>query len=389
MEKITTAAESFLSSLGDLSNNDQLELRLLKNKLFIAEGFLENLISHYQNWLALNGAGSYTKDKVLNRVFGTENLTLYYVPDGNNCLIGYIANVTSEFELKKGSIPLSNSVPINAKDYLHPKDPSIKTIEGVEIRKPLNQSTQIVVNLGSQKVILSEIILRKVTEILRSSRKVIETYPEIERSLKDALRILRVLLLQSKVVSRSRSQLVPEQYSAEDIELRFFSGNVFVIKGEELKDIFEVRGRGLSALVDSELVYLAEKINLKNIDVFQLLHKDPKVIGKMKITGKWYAIDRRAFKALLEKISLSRFFQGKLAKRYTIKNVLEVLIPVLRNADWIDVSSLGRQQAIESTQKNKPRFELKYTPWTFVTGKNFTIIDFVESGSMLPKRPQK
>ena len=384
-DKPAVASESFLNALVDAPKEVVGSLRVLKKKIFIPERALPDLLSYYQNWLAAAGVGSYSTEKLLNRIFGGEVPGLFYLPEGNDCYIGHVANLPEAQNLNIGLVPVSNSVPIGAKDYLHPKDPSIYEIKGVELKRPLNQACQIWFESKDQKFFCGETFLRKFAEIARNSKKTQERYHFLNRSLKDVLVPLRDTLAKSSMLSKSRPIFVPEVYkNSSDVVLRLAYSTVFVFKGHEIIDLFETRGRGFEHLMEKEVSYLVEKKNQKSIDVLQLLPHDKGVIGKLKIAGKWYALDKRGFRFLLENISASRWFRGKLESTYTLKNVLEAFVPALKNADWINVSNLGRQGA--SDQKAKPRFELKYTPWTFKTGKNYTIVEFDEGG--LSERPK-
>src|SRR5690606_28480687 len=121
--------------------------------------------------------------------------SLFYLPEGKNVQIGYFASLPSETNLK---IPVSNSVPINATDYLHPRDDDYGELKGVEIRRPLNQQLEIVFSSRDEKLKCNESFLRKIVSTLRLSNNISQRYPHISRSLKDSLMPLKNILDQTK-----------------------------------------------------------------------------------------------------------------------------------------------------------------------------------------------
>lgn len=377
------ASESFVTSLTSFPEDLKRKLKLLKGKLFIPERVLDDVLEAYSGWLTTAGVGAYSKDKLLGRLFGSTSQTLYYLPEGNTCEIGYLVVLPVDLQGSDQAyqgVVRSSSVSISAIDYLHPKDQSVSEIEGVEIRRPTNQSTSIVFQIKNDSYVASEPLVRKIVSAIRLSKKLSESYPQVHVSLRDALQPVRSILRASKKVHRSKPILIPEQFAVQPQQYIFytFSHLVFVFQGTSIIDVYEHRGKGFATLLDQEAQYLITNKKIKSIDVFQLVTRDAWAIGCLKIAGKWFSVDKRGFRFLLEKIGESKWFRGKIDETYTLSQVLEKLVPALKNADWVDVSKLGREAAL--AEHKKPRFELKYTPWTFKTGKNYTIIEFIESG---------
>lgn len=382
--KVFYASDSFLSAIKDSDKDKKSSLRVLKEKLYIPENSLEQILSLYEAWLINAGAGSYSREKLLSRVFGETNHSLYYLPEGNDCSIGFIANLAPGASTSSDlGVVSSNSVPIAAADYLHPRDNSYANIEGVELKRPYNQALQIILSSKKNSFAFTESLFRKVVSILRKTHKIEKSYPHISRSLRDALTPLRDTLSQAKFVKPSQIFLVPEQYK-NDSSVKFFRVHnmVLVVKDTQAIDVYENRGPGLFEFIDNELRYLTEKKSVKSIDVFQINSRDRFVIGRLKIAGKWFSLDKKGFRFLIENAFKSRWLRDKLDGLFTVKDLIEKMVAALKNADWVDVSQLGRQAG----KDNKPKFELKYTPWTFKTGKNFTIVDYVEGGSGFTSR---
>ncbi len=377
-EKVNLVSESFLEVLREMPADYASKFKILKNRLFIPQNELQDLLEYYKGWLIKAGVGAYTDEKLKSRIFAGADAVLFYLPEGNNVEIGHFANLPTDIQLK---IPVSNSVPINASDYLHPRDVDYQNLKGVEIRRPLNKPMEIVFEIREDKLKCSESFLRKVVAKLRASNNISEKYPNLSRSLKDALLPLKNILEQAKTLSKSKTPLIPLRFQ-DDSAAKFFSYMhlVFIVKDSVLLDVYENKGRGFDEFINDEIIYLADKLNIKTLDTLQISTRDKYLLGRIRIAGKWFAVEKKAFRFLVESAALSRWFKGKIGKLFTIRDILNQIVPVLKNADWIDVSKLGRHPDSAGSKNSRAKFELKYSPWTFKTGKNYSIVEFVEGG---------
>lgn len=374
--------ESFLQSLKDAPLELKKNLRLTKKGIFIPEDKVSAVYEAYQSWLHANNIGLKSEDKIVQRVFGSDDPSLVYLPEGSACFAGFISPLSSSVDATS-FLPLSSSVLIDSLNYVHPKDPWISSVQGIRIKTSPQTGSyfQFTKPIGEENVSyqVKDSDLRSYIEYLRASTKFVAGYPLIKRSMRDAVEAFYKIIFSAKLVGAKKFLLVPEEFKGiTNLSYRISSNLVLIVNDKnQIIKVYETRGKNYFQFLEAELQYLTVKKNIGHIDVIELARSHKFLLGRVKIKNKFVTIEKRGFFLLVDSIGRSHWFRGKLASRYTLKDILVHLASVLKYADWVDLTKLTEDRKVEAGHS---RFELKYTPWTFKTGKSGNIYEFVEGG---------
>ena len=380
---MSTLGDSFVQSIIEAPEPFQKSIRQTKKGLFIPEGKLEELYSVYQAWLSKNNLSTKSEEKLGQRVFGVEEPHLVYLPEGSVCLAGYLSPhvLTPEAKTK---VPVSASVLIDSLNYVHPKDPWIGSVPGIRIKNSPQSGTV----FEFSKTINGEVVtytskesdLRTFIEYIRSSARFTSEFPLMKRSMRDAVEAFYKIIFASKSIGEKKFLMVPEELkTTSGISFRIVSNLILVTDTQNrLLKVYETRGKNFFQFLETELNYLTEKKHLKHIEVIELSKPHKYILGRVKIKKEFVEIEKRAFFTLVDGVQRSTWFRAKLPFRYSIKDVLTHVASALKYADWVDMTKLGQDP---KTAPKGSRYELKYTPWTFKTGKSNNIYEFVEGGN--------
>ncbi len=379
---MSNLGESFIQSVIDAPEGFQKALRLTKKGLFIPEDKLAEVYSSYQDWLGKNNLSLKSEDKLTHRVFGVDDPSLVYLPEGSACFAGYLSPHNLEVGAKVGQVPVSASVLIDSLTYVHPKDPWIGRVAGIRIKNSPQSGTV----FEFSKAINGELVtyrakesdLRTFVAFIRSSARFTSEFPNINRSMRDAVEAFYKIIFSSKSVGEKKFLMVPEALkSLSGISFRAASNLIIVVDATyNILRVYETRGKNFFKFLEDEVQYLIEKQNLKNVDLIELARSHKFLLGRVKIKKDFLSIEKRGFFTLVDGVQRSSWFRSKLPFRYSIKDILIHLSSALKYADWVDMTKLGQDTKGAPNPKN--RYELKYTPWTFKTGKSRNIYEFVE-----------
>jgi len=379
---MSNQGESFLQSLKDAPSDLRKCLRVTKKGIFIPEDKLQSVYESYQTWLQANNISLKSEDKLVQRIFGSDEPNLVYLPEGSVCFVGFISPLSATAE-NISFLPSSVSVLIDSLTYIHPKDPWISSAEGIRIKTSPQSGSyyQFTKSIGNESVSykVKESDLRSFIEYIRSSAKFVAEYPLIKRSMRDAVEAFYKIIFNSKAIGGKKFILIPEEYKGvSGVTYRISSNLVFIVNAEnQVVNVYETRGKNYFKFLEDQFQYLTLKKNVRHIDVIELTQNHKFLLGRVKIKGKFVTIEKKAFFILVDSVGRSHWFRGKLEPRYTIKDILVQIAGTLKYADWVDLTKLTEDKKV---QAGHSRFELKYTPWTFKTGKSGNIYEFVEGG---------
>jgi len=385
---MSNLGESFIQSVLEAPEPIQKTLRQTQKGLFIPEGKLDEVYEAYQAWLSKNNLSLKSEEKLALRVFGLEEPSLVYLPEGSVCFAGFL----SPHKIEPGTnskVPVSASVLIDSLNYVHPKDPWIGSISGIRIKSSPQSGTvfEFSKSINGEHVnyITKESELRSFVEFIRSSSRFSSEFPLMKRSMRDAVEAFHKIIFASKSIGEKKFLMIPEELKAvSELSFRNVSNLILVINAQrKILKVYETRGKNFFQFLEDEIKYLTEKKSLKNVEVIELARSHKYVLGRVKIKKEFISIEKRAFFTLVDGVQRSSWFRSKLPFRYSIQDILVHISGALKYADWVDMTKLG--QDTKGVINGKNRYELKYTPWTFRTGKSGNIFEFVENrGSVRP-----
>src|SRR5690606_1638650 len=91
--------------------------------LFISESFFVETVEHYARFLGtLNNGKSPAYHRAIRKLWGTETPALQYTIHGKKVVPGYLIEQRLEAP-QKFSFPLYRGKPMDATNYIHPRDP--------------------------------------------------------------------------------------------------------------------------------------------------------------------------------------------------------------------------------------------------------------------------
>lgn len=380
---------SFLSSISSFPSSLKTRLRRLKSGIFISENIVSEIEASYKEWLRNNNILLKADEVISKRIFGSDKLSLSYLPEGQDCFTGYLVLIDdkslTEEQLKEllADVPLSASSVISAKSFLHPKDQSFNQSSDIKIRRSPTEGTFIEFKIKERKYTVKESLLRELAELLRSSKRFSEEFPLLDHSLRDAIFVISTLIKKSSPVSKGRHLFIPESALKDNI-FHIFKNLIIVFNADyQLIEFYELRGKNFKKKVLSELELLKGGAKSRTFDVVDICSSKTSFYLRTKVKGKFLSIDTYAFIELVDMASQSKWLSTKLPNRFTVKDLILAISSALKYADWINMAKLNSDSnsADNSSAKNvKSNFELKYIPWTFEVGRNNTITKFIEGG---------
>ncbi len=376
------SSESFLSSIETYPKELQKRLRRIRTGIFIPEEVLADIESNYRNWLSLNQISVKLDEKLDKRIFGTEAPMLSYLPEGQECFCGFLAPLKGSDEgatLLEG-IPRSESSAISGANFLHPKDNWFSDHSNIKIRRSVTHGTFIDFKIRDTTFSIKESLIRNLSELLRSSARFSDEFPELQRSLRDVIFVVHKMLTDSRFVSPKKPLFVPEQVANQNANFLIYKNLVLVFTGDyTLCDFYELRGKNFKQKVLEEIKLLKGTSKSRVFEALEISSSKTGFYLRAKIKGKYLSIDTYAIVDLIDIVPYSNWMLSKVPSRFTVKDVFNAIGGALKYADWVNMSSLS-MDSNSSVAPPKARFELKYIPWTFVVERKNTISKFVDGG---------
>ncbi|HMO17498.1 MAG TPA: hypothetical protein PKA63_10840 [Oligoflexia bacterium] len=413
------ASDSFIASLSSITPDIGKSLRILKNGIFIAEDKFSSVTYSYETWLKDNNLSVKDEKTISQRVLGDDKRLLYYLPEGQNCLVGYVAlysfsdtgssNDLSNDDFQKHNIarsslqniPESKSSSISAFEYIHPRDPWFTSTTDIRVRQSAQFGTLFEISLKDFHIKIKEPILRLIAKCLRESAYFSGKFPEIENSLRDVIPVICKLLKEARSPNFKTPVFIPETFQNALGEGKFrllvSSNLVFIIDNDStIVNVIEQKGKNFRKLIEEEL-FILKAGKERFLDTIDLYSKDKISPLAVKINGKIFTIDRHAIISLVQDAVSSPWFRDNLFKKkmeesklsfnerfvcYTVKDILKAIAFPLKYADWVSSKYTGSKSSTDFSEKQEAKsFQLTYLPWTFVTGRNNTIKLFTELGA--------
>jgi hypothetical protein len=226
--------------------------------------------------------------------------------------------------------------------------------------------------------VIHEKEIRDFAQLARESRFVERRYPDAQKTLVGALRLLVMLVRRSRVLPRTFPIVVPHDVKASKTKIVRASGKFLFIeeKGRILRSL-ELSGRNLSGFLRQELA----RAPREKLGSFKLTSKHRDLMGFYEAFGKRRSVHARAFAEFEEGVRRSRDAREKFPGFFTAAECFE------RFSQWYQVSQpIERNKikaAIERFGVKGERFQL-HGGWIFAFDKSQTLVRCVGRHIRMP-----
>ncbi len=329
---------SFLEQVPKLIPSHEVEnnLRITKLGVFVGEGFVEKIVQVYQKWIQEVSQSERSGEKCWRRLFGENELKLYYLLDGNKCIPGFLLQ-GEVAEPQKLKIKFYQGNLLDPVKCVHPKDPYFFQMEKVIARMTTHQGLIFEISAKNRKFEADEKFLIEFSNVIKSSKWFNRDFPEVSRALRYSLAPLTKFLERIQEVPLNEQMLVPDAF-IDKRNVKYFrsKGVVFVIEGNKLLSCYSIKGRGLSRFIDREVLTFSPRAEMRHIGRFDPERPKKACLGKVWAKGMSMHIHRRAFDMFLYQISRSRNLRDKLNNRFSVAQVIDRFVGIFINARFMD-----------------------------------------------------
>ncbi len=378
----------FLAELSKYISRDVLKrnLRRLPERVFVTQSAVAELENGYRKWLSDSGA-AIKEDKIKSRLYATEAPELFYLIEGKDCFLGYLmplhADDTAEQALQK-----TQSIPINAEDYIHPRDPVLKDPKSFRVLNtpygPLLEFSAGVIKDGVEKKVTVPVTsYAEFIRPLRIAKHIARRNPTLAGPLRDSVETVAELLRVASPVT-VKQRLVLREADRGKISVFLRAGSiVFGIDGKgQLACCYDAGRRGEVAVIDSEIKRLcAEQRDVGGGIRFERIGSQ--FLLSLRMNRERYRLHHRAFRSFFESLRRNRRLGKKLPNRYTLRDVIETLVRMLR-----DSKETGRK-TLKRMGKKKKLVQVDFRDcgsWVFVVLDGSIIYDFRFQGKRKERR---
>jgi hypothetical protein len=317
-------------------------IRVTPKGLFIEESLVKYLLTTYQSWIAVEskGVAQKTLEKCHQRLFQGEQPERQYLVEGKVVLVGFLVPIPIKSPQQIG-LPFYLGSLLSTKSYLHPADPTLKEIKGLQLRHE-KSGLEAGVKRGDKELIVTEGVIKSFQKLAIGSRYLQKLFPDITTSLATALRAVVGIIRRSRPVKDSFPMVIPLEVKQNKRKTVRVSGKFLLIeeKGRILK-IIELNGRNLSYFLKEELK-IAPREALGSL---KLTPRERDILGFYENRGKRTAIHSRALAEFCERIVRARDPREKFAGWFTAGQCFE------RFASTYQLSQPIEKQKIESVLK--------------------------------------
>lgn len=234
---------------------DRELIRVMPKGLFVDEKAIDRVVKAFQEWLLKEseGAARKTEEKTKQWLFEGNTPERFYLVEGKSVLLGFLIPIAIQTPQRFG-LPYYLGSLLPTENYLHPDDPELRGVKGLELRRS-RVGLEAVVRRRDKQIVIPETTLRAFHVIAQNSRFLQRRYPGCEKSLSLSVRALAGLVRRARVVPKTFPIVVPHSTKvSKSKEIRMSGKFMFVEEKGVLNTILELNGRNLSAFLRAELV---------------------------------------------------------------------------------------------------------------------------------------
>ncbi len=358
------------------------QMRVTKHGLFVAEELLGQILQKYGPWFQEKTGHGLSAQKVEKRLLGEDEPTLYYLIERKSCIAGYLIACPG-LNHDKLNVPFFLGSLSSAADSIHPRDPKLQTLSGVEavvddqgFRLQLPAS-------GGRLTVLPERIA-SFAPAIRSFLKHGLHQVEQPRTGRDLVLALAKLVQRMRPVTKDQSFLAPLVIEGRATLLRWKAVVAVVSADATLQSLYELRGRGFTIFLENELALLAQKIRGERIPNFTA-HRGGRPgsdIGEYAIGPDQYSLSSQALTQFA--LGIPREIDGSVVfhSPYTIRELFLKFIELLKSSTFVDAARVP--QLVRSASPREAGFrQNKEWYFSFFRSRERYVIDGCKNSQLL------
>ncbi len=353
-------------------------MRVVSKGLFVDERGVEMVVDLYRGWILeeSKGVAQKTHEKCRQRLFGEQQPTRQYLVEGKNVLAGFLIPAPIPDPHQFG-LPYYLGSLLSTQNYIHPADPLLKSIKGVEFKHGKGGLEAVVQRRGGP-ITVSDVVLKGFLNLAGSSRFLQRRYAGIEENLSLCLRILVGLVRRARSVPRTFPIIVPfDVRNSKTKNVRAAGKFLFIEERGVLLRVIELNGRNLSAFVREELV----KAPKEKLGFFKLTPKHRDLIGFYDLRGRRASVHARAFGEFTELIRRAREPRERFPSWFTSAECFEKFSSFYQLAQPIEKRKISG--ALERFGISGESFKI-YGGWIFALSREQTVMRVIAKHIRLP-----
>ena len=320
-----SSRQSIVSFIESLKTNKEFEsnrdlIRIVPRGLFVDERGLERIVTSFQKWIYASSQGSVDKtvEKTKQWLFEDEIPERLYLVEGKQVLAGYLIPLAIQNPQRFG-LPFYLGSLLPAAEYLHPADPELRSLKGIEVRQG-PRGLEVIVSRGDKKVTIPEVALKAFRQLADGSSFLRRRYPGCEKSMLVALSALSGLARRARPVPKTFPVIVPQSIKGSKTQhLRAAGKFLFIEDRGILIKVIEMHGRHLSSFLRDEL----NRAPRDKLGFFKLTPKHRDLVGYYDVGGRRSAVHARAFAEFAELVRRARDPRERFAGWFTAADCFE------------------------------------------------------------------
>ncbi len=388
VEPAPTLGEAFIKDGAGVSKEEDLlhNTRLTPNGLFISEQLLTPLLATFSTWHQEHHEKHSVLDhaKGIKKLFHADKPQLFYLLDGKTCLVGFLIPGTFH-ERDKLPFPFYRGSLLEAKNYLHMRDPFLKELRDAEEITDSN-GFRIKITSGSTPLFVTNQVLLHFAELVRASKQFVKRHPAVVESIRAVIPALCSLWRKAPKASKNKKLLIPSQWRGDKSVTFYLAGEfIFVVdKENSLVGIFGSKGKNLHELLISEFDDLKKKSKGKRLRGFTFEDKG-RCLGTVPSERDGsFLVEPTAFKEFIDKAVAHQDARKKLPNFFTVRDCLELLGQTFRQTDWSEPYQLPKN----CIREGLPNARYRTTKdWVFVLRGKRNIVGCIDrhKGDLKPQ----
>ncbi len=370
----------FIESLKSNKSFEQTRglIRIVPKGLFVDERGVDSVVAAFQLWLhrSTQGAADKTPEKTRQWLFETAEPDRLYLVEGKQVLAGYLIPEPIQTPQRFG-LPYYLGSLLPTAEYLHPSDPQLEGIKGLQIRQG-KIGLEALVSRRNKQVVVPEGVLKAFRQLAQVSRFLQRRYPGCDKSLLLSTCALAALIRRARPVPKAFPLCVPYDVKTSKTKELRAAGKFLLIeeKGVVLR-ILELHGRSLSAFLRQELV----RAPREKLGSFRLTPKHRDLVGFYEAGGRRTAVHARALGEFAEFIRRAREPRERFTGWFSAAECFEKFSSLFQLAQPIERKKIA--QSLERFQIEGHSFRI-CGGWIFVLSRDNTVLRTIARHIRLP-----
>ena len=354
------------------------KVRVVPRGLFVDERVAEAVVSEFQEWLLKASAGEANKttEKTRQWLFEGHQPERLYVVEGKSVLAGYLIPAGIANPQQYG-LPYYLGSLLSTASYLHPADPQLHDVPGLELRQG-KFGIEALVTRRRKQIVIPENSIRSFQAIAQGSRFLQRRYPGVEKSLVVCTQSLAGLARRARSLPKTFPIVVPfDVKTSKTRELSAAGKFLFVEEKGVIVRILELNGRNLSSFLRDEL----GRAPREKLGSFRLLTKHRDLLGFYEISGHRTSIHARAFSEFEELIRRTRENREKFSGWFTAAECFEKFSSIYQLSQPIERGKIAGALARFGIEGSRFRIN---GGWIFAISSDNTVMRTVAKHIRLP-----